>query len=94
MNILDILAWIAAFILPFTALPQIILNFKRKSAEGVSWFMFGLMFSLMLILAIHSFVNEVPWQIRVNFAIGAFVSFTINLQLFWFRVIRKHGGKA
>ena len=71
-NIEDTLAWIATFIFIFSRIPQIMLNFKRKSTEGLSLATFIIayisnMFFMLSILIILYDLNKTQYN---NYLIG------------------------
>jgi len=86
MMFFEIISWIAAVALVIVAVPQIILNFQRKSVAGVSGLMFGLLFFGMTVLCLRSLYFPTDLIIRLNYGLGALVALAANLQIFCYRV--------
>ena len=86
----EVLGWIAMIVLLLTSVPQIILNFKRKSTEGVSWLTFGLLFFGMSVLFIRSLFTTTDIVLQLNYGIGAIVVFIVNLQFIYYRLLNHH----
>jgi len=85
----EILSWIAMVVLVFTGVPQILLNFKRKSTEGVSWLTFGLLLFGMGVLFLRSLFYTTDPVIRLNYGVGSLIILIINLQFIYYRLIKK-----
>lgn len=82
---IDILGWIAiAIIIPATW-PQIIKNFKRKSAEGVSILFMLSLFAAMTLFLIVSLARPTPISVIVNFGTGMVGYGIVLLQMFIYR---------
>jgi len=84
----EVFSWLAMIALIATSIPQIILNYKRKSTIGVSWPMFGLLLFGMMILFIRSMFTGADLIIRLNYGLGAFVVLIANLQFFYYRILK------
>lgn len=88
--VFEILGWIAMVMLLVTSIPQIVLNFKRKSTEGVSWLTFGLLLFGMSILFLRSLFTIKDLVLQLNFGLGTLLVLIINIQFFYYRIL-KHG---
>ena len=84
----EVFSWLAMIALIATSIPQIILNYKRKSTIGVSWSMFGLLLFGMMILFIRSMFTGADLIIRLNYGLGAFIVLIANLQFFYYRILK------
>ncbi len=85
----EILSWAAMAALLVTSLPQLILNYKRKSTEGVSWLMFGLLFFGMAVLSLRSWFFTEDLVIRLNYTLGALIVLAVNLQFLCYRILKR-----
>ncbi len=72
-----------------TSIPQILLNSKRKSTEGVSWLTFALLFFGMSVLFIRSLFTTKDVVLQLNYGLGALIVFVVNLQFGYYRLLRK-----
>src|SRR3989344_8448165 len=72
-SIFDFFSWLAMAILLITAIPQIVLNYKRGSTEGASWLTFGMLFFGMTVLAIRSWFVTTDIIILLNYNLGAVI---------------------
>jgi len=88
-TIFEVFSWLAMAALIATSIPQIILNYKRKSTVGASWLMFGLLLFGMIILFFRSMFTETDLIIRLNYGLGAFVVLIANIQFFYYRIWKK-----
>lgn len=87
--IFEIFSWLAMIALVVTSVPQIALNYRRKSTEGVSWLMFALLLFGMGVLSVRSLATTGDLVIRLNYGLGAFVVLIANLQFFYYRILKK-----
>jgi len=87
-SLFDIVGWLAMFILLLTSIPQIILNFQRKSAEGVSWLTFAMLLFGMFVLFLRSLSTTSDLIIKLNYGLGTFIVFLVNLQIFYYRILK------
>ncbi len=84
----EIISWPAVILLTCTSVPQIILNWKRKSTEGVSWLMFEFLLLGMGVMFVRSLAETNDFIIRFNYGFGSFLSLLINAQIFYYRYLR------
>ncbi|KKU86657.1 MAG: hypothetical protein A2667_02415 [Candidatus Wildermuthbacteria bacterium RIFCSPHIGHO2_01_FULL_47_27] len=86
MNLIfEALSWAAMLALIITSVPQITLNFKRKSTEGVSWLTYGLLLFGMTVLFLRSLFTTDDFILKLNYGAGAFVILIVNLQFIFYR---------
>ncbi len=84
----EIISWPAVIVLTCTSIPQIILNWKRKSTEGVSWLMFEFLLFGMGVMFVRSLAETNDLIIRFNYGFGSFLSLLVNVQIFYYRHLR------
>lgn len=88
--IFEIISWAAMIVLTISGVPQLILNIKKKSVQGLSWLMFGSLFFGMSVLSIRSFFETGDIVIRINYSLGALIALLINIQIFYYRIWKKN----
>ena len=71
------------------AIPQMILNYKRKSTEGISWLMFGLLLFGLGVMAVRSWFTATDIVFRLNYSLGVLISLIANIQIFYYRILKK-----
>ncbi len=84
----EIISWPAVILLTCTSIPQLILNWKRKSTEGLSWFMFEFLLFGMGVMFVRSLAETNDFIIRFNYGFGSFLSLLVNIQVFYYRHLR------
>ena len=89
----QIISWSAVILLTLNSIPQIILNWKRKSTEGLSWQMFIFLLFGMVIMFIRSLAETNDFLIRFNYGFGGFLSLLINAQIFYSRYFANRKNK-
>jgi len=68
--LVELLGWTAlAIVIPATW-PQIIKNFQRKSAEGVSFLTFIALFTAMTLFFVVSLLEPTPLSVTANFGLS------------------------
>ena len=85
----EILSWAAMVALVGVSIPQIILNYKRKSTEGVSWPMFGILSFGLGVMAIRSWLTGADIVLLINYSLGALISLIANIQIFYYRILKR-----
>lgn len=88
--IFEIFSWLAMITLTSASVPQIILIFKRKSTEGISWATYGLLLFGMGTLFIRSLFTIEDIIIQLNYGVGASIILIANLQFVYYRVLKKN----
>lgn len=63
-------------------IPQIVLNFKRKNTEGLSFWMYGLLTMGYLTDLLYGFGREMEWQYRLVTMVGL-ISLAVQHYQFW-----------
>lgn len=86
----EIISWPAVILLTCTSVPQLILNWKRKSTEGLSWLMFEFLLFGMIILFIRSLEETNDFIIRFNYGFGGFLTLVVNIQILYYRYFHKN----
>lgn len=69
--IIDIIGWIAFTAIVPSSLFQIVKNFRRKSTDGVSFFMSASIFAGLSLFLIVSLAEPTPLPTMVQFAVGS-----------------------
>lgn len=87
--VFEIFSWLAMAALTAASVPQIVLIFKRKSTEGISWPTYGMLFFGVGILFVRSLFTTGDIIIQLNYGISSFIVFVANFQFFYYRVVRK-----
>jgi uncharacterized protein with PQ loop repeat len=88
MNIIfEVFSWLALISLTSASIPQIILIFKKKSTEGVSWPTYGLLLFGVGFFFVRSLITTNDIVIQSNFGISTLVVSIANFQFFYYRVI-------
>lgn len=88
-QIFEVVSWLAMVSLTAASIPQIILIFKRKSTEGVSWPAYALLFFGMVILFIRSLFTIKDQVIQANYGISTIIILIANIQFFYYRCLKK-----
>ena len=83
--IIDIIGWVAFIALAPSSLFQISKNFRRKSAEGVSFFMSAAIFTGLSLFLIVSLAEPTPLPTIVQFAVGSAGWGIVLLQMAMYR---------
>lgn len=89
-QIFEIISWPAVIFLTCTSVPQIILNWKRKSTEGVSWLMFEFLLLGMGVMFVRSLAETNDFIIQFNYGFGGFLALLVNIQIFYYRYLCKN----
>lgn len=84
---IDLLGWAAFLLVLPSGFFQVIKNYKRKSAEGLSFLMFSSLFTGMLLFFIVSLFRVTPLPTTIQFGVAALVYGTVLLQM---RVYKNH----
>lgn len=79
--IVDFLGWFAFFLVLPSGFFQVIKNYKRKSAEGLSFLMFSSLFTGMLLFFIVSLFRPTPLPTTIQFGVAALVYGTVLCQM-------------
>jgi len=85
----EILSWPAVIVLTCTSVPQIILNWKRKSTEGISWLMFEFLLFGMGVMFVRSLTETNDFLIQFNYGFGGFLVLLVNIQIYYYRHLHK-----
>ena len=94
MNTLfEIFSWLATIILSLASVPQVILIFKKKSAQGVSWATYGLLLFGLTIILFRSLITTKDPVIQLNYGAGLVITLIVNLQIFYYRFIKPARGQ-
>ncbi len=86
----EIISWPAVIVLTIIGIPQMILNWKRKSTEGVSWLMFEFLLLGMAVMFIRSLAETNDFIIQFNYGFGSFLALLVNIQVFYYRYLCKN----
>ena len=90
MNIFfETVSWLATIALTLASVPQVILIFKKKSVEGISWLTYGFLLFGLGVLFIRSLFTIYDLIIQLNYALGLFAILTVNLQFVYYRFFKK-----
>jgi len=76
-------------VLTCTSVPQIILNWKRKSTEGISWLMFEFLLFGMGVMFVRSLTETNDFLIQFNYGFGGFLVLLVNIQIYYYRHLHK-----
>lgn len=83
--IIDILGWIALMVIIPATWPQIVKNFRRKSAEGVSGLFILAQFAALTLFLIVSLSRPTPLPVIVNFGLSVIGYVVVLLQMAVYR---------